>query len=102
MCAPVCVWGGVCVCVCVCVCEKESVFSPVKHQALFKKKRDLSFFDAQEKYESYVMMIVWRDKNFNVAIFSDITKITNIKLCMIVLLTELYLFIPLSVTLTTL
>ena len=50
----------------------------------------------------YVMISVrpasWvslRGKNFNVVIFSD----TPIKLCMMVVLIELYLFMPLSVTL---
>ena len=41
-----------------------------------------------------------RGKNFNAAIFSDTIKVTNVKLCMAALLIELYLFIPLSVTLT--
>ena len=38
-------------------------------------------------------------KNLNVAIFSDILKIINVKLCMVVVLIEHYPFIPLSVTL---
>ena len=45
--------------------------------------------------------VVWHGKNFNVAICLDITNVINVKLCMMVLLIELYLFIPLSVTLTT-
>ena len=40
-----------------------------------------------------------RGKNLNVAIFSDILKIINVKLCMVVVLIEHYPFIPLSVTL---
>ena len=41
---------------------------------------------------------VWQ--KFNVAIFFDTIKVINVKLCMLVLLIELYLFIPLSVALT--
>ena len=39
-------------------------------------------------------------ENFNVGIYSDTIKVINVNLCMMVLLIELYLFIPLSVTLT--
>ena len=39
-------------------------------------------------------------KNFNVAIFSVAGNVINIKLCMLVLLIELYQFISLSVTLS--
>ena len=39
-------------------------------------------------------------ENFNIGILSDSTNVINVKLCMMVLLIELYLFIPLSVTLT--
>ena len=39
-------------------------------------------------------------KNFNIAVFSDTIIVINVQVCMMVLLTELYLFIPLSVTLT--
>ena len=45
-------------------------------------------------------VIVQSGKNFNIAIFSDAGNMVNVKLCMIVLLIELYLFIPLSVTLS--
>ena len=38
-------------------------------------------------------------KNFNVAIFSVTIHMINVKLCMMVVLMELYPFIPLSVTL---
>ena len=44
-------------------------------------------------------LIVRRGENFNGAIFSDGINVINIKMCMTVLLIELYLFIPLSVTL---
>ena len=39
-------------------------------------------------------------KNFNTGIFSDTINVINVKLCMMVLHTELYLFITLSVILT--
>ena len=39
-------------------------------------------------------------ENSNNGIYSDTTNVINVKLCMMVLLTELYLFIPLSVALT--
>ena len=39
-------------------------------------------------------------ENFNIGIFSDTITVMNVKLCMIVLLIELYLFIRLSVTLS--
>ena len=45
-------------------------------------------------------LIVRCGKNFNVAVFSDTMNVINFKLCMMVLLIELYLFIPLSVILT--
>ena len=38
-------------------------------------------------------------KNLSMEIVSDTINVTNAKLCMMVLLIELYLFIPLSVTL---
>ena len=38
-------------------------------------------------------------KNFNIAIFLDTVNMINVKLCMMVVLVELYTFIPLSVTL---
>ena len=40
------------------------------------------------------------EKNFNTAIFSDTIDVIDVKLCMMVLLIELYLFISLSVALT--
>ena len=45
-------------------------------------------------------VILQRDKNFNVTIFSDTINVINVKLCVIVLHMGLYLFIPLSVTLS--
>ena len=36
-------------------------------------------------------------KNSNIKIFADTVKVINVKLCMMVLLVELYLLIPLSV-----
>ena len=39
-------------------------------------------------------------ENFNTGIFSDILDVINVKLYMLVLHTELYPFIPLSVTVT--
>ena len=38
-------------------------------------------------------------KNFNVVIFLDTLTMNNVKLCVMVVLTKLYPFIPLSVTL---
>ena len=40
-------------------------------------------------------------KTVNIGIHSDTINVINVKLCMVVLLIELYLVIPLSVTLTT-
>ena len=37
--------------------------------------------------------------NFNIRIYSDTMNMVNVKLCMVALLSELYLFIPHSVTL---
>ena len=39
-------------------------------------------------------------KNENIGIYSETINVINVKLCMVVLLIELCLFIPLSVTLT--
>ena len=39
-------------------------------------------------------------KNFNTKIYSDTTNVIVVKLCMMALLIELYMFIPLSVTMT--
>ena len=39
-------------------------------------------------------------ENFSIGIFSDTIYVINVKVCMMVLLIELYLFIPFSVTLT--
>ena len=40
----------------------------------------------------------WLLENINIGIYPDTTTVINLKLCMIVLVIELYLFIPLSVT----
>ena len=40
-------------------------------------------------------------ENFNIGIYSDSINVINVKLCMTVLLIELYLFMPVEVTLTT-
>ena len=39
-------------------------------------------------------------QNFDIGIYSDTINMINVKLCMMVPLIELYLFMPLSVTLT--
>ena len=39
-------------------------------------------------------------ENFNIGIYSNTINVIVVKLCMLVLLIELYLFIPLSVTVT--
>ena len=39
-------------------------------------------------------------KNFNTGIYSNATNVINVKLCIVVPFIGLYLFIPLSVTLT--
>ena len=39
-------------------------------------------------------------QNFNIEIYSDTINVINVKLCMVALLTELYLLIPFSVTVT--
>ena len=43
-------------------------------------------------------VIVRHGKNFNAATFSDTIKVIIVKLCTMALLTELYLFVPLSFT----
>ena len=47
----------------------------------------------------FVCQVSWLVKNFNIGIYSDTINMINVKLYMMVLLIELYLFIPLSVTL---
>ena len=49
--------------------------------------------------EKMAYRVSGRGKNLNVAIFSDTVNVKNVKLCIMVLLTELYPFIPLSVIL---
>ena len=46
------------------------------------------------------LLIVQRSKNFNIDIFSDAINVINVKLCMMVLLIELFLFPSFSETLT--
>ena len=43
-------------------------------------------------------VIIWCGKNFDVVVvfFSDTLNVIDVKLCMMVLLIELYLFVPLS------
>ena len=62
-------------------------------------------FDLHEKCESIVMISVRLahpvsvcGKNFNVVIFSDTINTINVKLCMMVVLIDLYPFTPLSIT----
>ena len=50
---------------------------------------------------SFVGQVSELDENFDIGIYSDTIYVINVKLCMMVLLIELYPFIPLSVTLTT-
>ena len=44
------------------------------------------------------LVIFWHGENLNVLIFSNTINVKNVRLCMMVLLTELYLFISLSMT----
>ena len=39
-------------------------------------------------------------ENFNIRIYTDTVNVINVKLCIMVLLVEFYLFIPLLVTVT--
>ena len=48
-------------------------------------------------FVSYMSRLV---ENFNIGISSDTINVISVKLCMMVLPIELYLFIPLSVTFT--
>ena len=48
----------------------------------------------------FISQVSWLVKNFNIEIYSDTISVINVRLCMMVLLTELYLFIALSMTLT--
>ena len=47
----------------------------------------------------FISQVSWLVKNCNTLI-SDTITVISVKLCMMVLLVELYLFIPLSVTFT--
>ena len=48
----------------------------------------------------FVGQVSGLDGNFNTGIYSDTIKVINVRLCMMVLLIEFYLFIRFSVTLT--
>ena len=58
------------------------------------------FNDQYKASRTSGQVIVRRGKDFNITIFLDTINVINVKLCMVVLHTELYLFIPLLVTLT--
>ena len=68
----------------------------------------LSHFDSHEKCESFAVQckagrpIVRMWQKLNIAVFSETVNMINVKLCMVVVLTEFYPFIPLSVTLSVL
>ena len=63
--------------------------------------KNVSMFNDQYKASrTSGQVIVRRGKDFNITIFLDTINVINVKLCMVVLHTELYLFIPLLVTLT--
>ena len=56
---------------------------------------------SREKINMFLVgQVSGRVDNFNIGILSNIIKGINVKLCVLVLLRELYLFIPFSVTLT--
>ena len=74
---------------------------------MYINQRTSAVFDSYEKNWVFVMIsvypgqiIVRRCRNFSAAIFSDCINVINVKRCLIVLLIELYLFIPLSVIFT--
>ena len=48
----------------------------------------------------FVSLVSGLVKKLYVGTYLDTINVVNVKLCMMILLTELYLFIPLSVTLT--
>ena len=48
----------------------------------------------------FVCQVTGLVRNLNIGIYSDTTNVINVKLCMMVLLIEFYMFIPLSETLT--
>ena len=97
-------------------CLKKTVLQNLASERSFDGKIFADFFvlflwifcfDLNDKWE-YAMIsvelaspvIVQCDKNFNVAIFLDTMNVMDVNFCMMVLLMELYLFIPLSLTLT--
>ena len=65
----------------------------------------ITFFDdlsySRERiYMFWVCQVSGLVENFNIGVFSDNINVVNVKLCMMILHTELYLFVTLSVTLT--
>ena len=55
-----------------------------------------------DNYMFFVSPVSGLVEKFNIVIYSGTKNVINVELCMTVLLTELCLFIPLSVTLTVL
>ena len=51
-------------------------------------------------YVFLIGQVSWFVKNFNIQIFSGTITVIDVRICMVVLHIELYLFITLSVTLT--
>ena len=45
----------------------------------------------------FISQLSWLVENFNIGVYSDTIDVINVKLCIMVLLIELYLFIPFSV-----
>ena len=97
-----------CVCVCLCVCSwfsvkdfPEGVSSLVSFCCYVQLLGFLLVFDSHEKMCFYVMdnfrpagRVSRNVKKFNVAIFSDIVTVTDIKLCMMELLKSLPIHTP--------
>ena len=61
---------------------------------------EFSVYSTEIGYMFFGQSSVWLVENFQIGIFSDTINATNVKLCMILLLIDLCLFIPLSITLT--
>ena len=80
-------------CVCVCVLEREREREREKERLTWTIK-----VCNDQCWACWV--IVRHGKNFTVTVFLDTLKAINVKFCLMVLVIELYLFIPLSVTLT--
>ena len=45
-----------------------------------------------------VIQVSWLVENVNTGIYSDTINVINVKLCMVAVFIDLYMFIPLSVT----